>query len=553
MRNYGGTTLNIVGTRQYLDWRELRHHDLHSTDVRQRLERFCRGITSALHKRWVSPEERQRRAEAEEQQKAENEERRKAAEAEAERLAAEERRHRESEAARRAEAAERARLAELEARHRAAEERRRLKAAAEKQAQEERAFTAATQTGSVAAIDAFLAENPESRFVADAQKRKAGLLARAEAYDRAMTRDDPILLKSFRDTHKKGADVERVHARLRLLEPQDTRLRIKPAIVVPGALAVMLVGAIAVWLAARPSVSNQQVAAMATPPPAPILAAPSAQPASSTPPKTKVEPAGSAATSAPPQAAVNAPAPNPAAAPAPDPAEFAWSLLKDTHDAAALQRFTAQYPESPLRQGAEARMAALAAEQAAWNLAKDSKDPDQLRIFVQQFPSSTVRADAEQRIASLSAATPTNPVVGAPNSHDLARSLQLELIRVGCFAGKMSGEFDDDTKAAWHKFIKLTSKSMPDDLSPDAINAVRGINKRVCPVVCPHGKHAEGDTCVANEPPPPPPPPKHTVKREVPDREPNRPEAPVAAPRNNGYCQGRQSGVAVSNGSNNCQ
>lgn len=77
--------LKIVGTRQYLDWRELRHHDPHSLEVRQRLERFCRGITNALHRQWISPEERKQREAEEARQRAEEEARRKAAEAEAER------------------------------------------------------------------------------------------------------------------------------------------------------------------------------------------------------------------------------------------------------------------------------------------------------------------------------------------------------------------------------------------------------------------------------------------------------------------------------------
>ncbi len=135
--------LSVVGTRQYLDWRELRHHDPNSTEVRQRLERFCRGITNTLHKPWVSPDERKRREAEELRQREVEEGRRKAAEAEAERLAREARECEQAEAARRAEEAERARLAEQEARERAAEDRRRLKAAAEKQALEERAFKAA--------------------------------------------------------------------------------------------------------------------------------------------------------------------------------------------------------------------------------------------------------------------------------------------------------------------------------------------------------------------------------------------------------------------------
>ncbi|HWS07730.1 MAG TPA: hypothetical protein VN362_07845, partial [Xanthobacteraceae bacterium] len=34
----------------------------------------------------------------------------------------------------------------------------------------------------------------------------------------------------------------------------------------------------------------------------------------------------------------------------------------------------------------------------------------------------------------------------APDPHELARSLQFELKRVGCFNGEVSGNFNDDTK-----------------------------------------------------------------------------------------------------------
>jgi hypothetical protein len=39
--------------------------------------------------------------------------------------------------------------------------------------------------------------------------------------------------------------------------------------------------------------------------------------------------------------------------------EVAWSFLKDTNDAGKLRRFIAQYPASPLRREAEARLKAL--------------------------------------------------------------------------------------------------------------------------------------------------------------------------------------------------
>jgi hypothetical protein len=400
------------------------------------LERFCRGITNTLHKPWVSPDERKRREAEESRQREVEEGRRKAAEAEAERLAREAREREQAEAARRAEEAERARLAEHEARERAAEERRRLKAAAEKQALEERAFKAARAASSTTAIEAFLGDYPESAFAAEANKLRAALRTREDAHKRAMAGDDPVALKAFWDVYKKGEDVDQVRARLRVLAPGQSRQPSKPAMIGAGAAAAILIAVVAIWIATRPATNNSQVVALATPqtgpPPAQVIA-----PAPTAPPQTTV-----AATETKPATV----APPPAASPAPDPAAIAWSLLQDTDDAAALQRFASQFPDSPLRKDAETRMAALAAEQAAWNLVKDTKDPEQLRRFVRQFPKSSDRADAEQRIASLAAAPPPPPAATAPDPHDLARLLQFELIRVGCFAGKVSGEFDDDTK-----------------------------------------------------------------------------------------------------------
>jgi hypothetical protein len=212
------------------------------------------------------------------------------------------------------------------------------------------------------------------------------------------------------------------------------------------------------------------------------------------------------------------------------PDEVTWLLLKDTTDEDALRRFTTQYPDSPLRKDAEVRIAGLEAAQAAkplpsdqvaWDLVKDTKDPDQLRRFVQEFPNSPLRPDAAQRLATLSAS--------APNPHELVRMLQVELKRVGCLDGVVSGEFDDSTKAAWHRFIQLTSIRMPDELSSDAINAVRGINKRVCPVVCPAGEHAEGEQCVGN-------PPKPVTTDAAPSRSAPTPKVPAPARRASGRC-----------------
>ncbi len=64
---------------------------------------------------------------------------------------------------------------------------------------------------------------------------------------------------------------------------------------------------------------------------------------------------------------------------------------------------------------------------------------------------------------------------------------------------------------------------MSDDLSTATIDAVRGITKRICPLDCPRGQHAEKEMCVANAPP------EHDAKpRRSATPSANRTTAPVA-------------------------
>ena len=116
------SVLSIVGMRQYVDWRPLRHLDVRTPAVREQIERFCDKIVEALREPWASPEQRL----AEVARQAEEEKQR----AEAVRLAEEEQRR-----------AEAARLAEeekqrAEAALQAEEEKPRAEAA--RQAKEEK-------------------------------------------------------------------------------------------------------------------------------------------------------------------------------------------------------------------------------------------------------------------------------------------------------------------------------------------------------------------------------------------------------------------------------
>jgi hypothetical protein len=288
-------------------------------------------------------------------------------------------------------------------------------------------------------------------------------------------------------------DAVSARAEPRPLDRAPRRLPSSLAIAATGALATLVVAlAVLFWIKAAqaPVARPQSVTVIESP-----------KPASVTP-------------GTPPPVAPPAPAPSPPIKPAPSPAldQAAWSVLKDTTDPQALKRFVAEYPDSSLRPDADARIAALAAAQAE------------------------------------KAAAPS-PV----DAHESTRLLQLELKRVGCFAGDVNGEFDDATKAAWQSFTRLTSIGRPDDAAPDAIKAVRGMDRRVCPLVCPAGGHAEGDLCVVDAPlpksvtpepvpAPAPPPPKNATTEPAP-----APVAPApkraAAPRSHGKCfnfEGRQ-------------
>ena len=439
--------LRIVATRQYLDWRELRHHDPRSLEVQQKLEWYCRGITNALHKTWIPPISPNllKRDEPE---------------------AAGTNLHLSADAPRRAEQGELAGKGET--------------------------------------------PQPVSRGTKPRASRRATRSAReAEGINSHLSADAPRPAEHAELARKVETPQPVSEERSREQAWHESALAaVKPRVpvLVAAALAIVLIGgSVTAWLALGPSANTKS--RMAATAPSPTLAP---LPNVGTP-ATPTQMSSATSTNAPtPPLAPVAPAPVPPTASGPAPDEVAWTLIQDTNDAGALRRFVAQFPDSARRKDAEGHLASISAAQTAWNSVKDSKDPDKLRQFVLQFPDSSERPIAEQRIASLVATLQSQTVVAPPDPHELTRSLQVELQRVGCFNGAVNGEFDDGTKAAWHRFIKLTSISMPDDVSSNAINAVHGTQRRVCPLVCPHGKHAEGEVCVANAPLPKTvtPPPK---------------------------------------------
>ena len=82
------------------------------------------------------------------------------------------------------------------------------------------------------------------------------------------------------------------------------------------------------------------------------------------------------------------------------------------------------------------------------------------------------------------------------NPADLARSVQTELKRVGCYSGAVDGDWSTASRARSTSSTNMRRPSLDTKLaSSDALDALRAKPARVCPLVCDHGFRADGDSC----------------------------------------------------------
>ena len=101
---------------------------------------------------------------------------------------------------------------------------------------------------------------------------------------------------------------------------------------------------------------------------------------------------------------------------------------------------------------------------------------------------NTFAAEAAKRAAAL------------PNSPELVRSAQTELVRLGCFSGKADGTLNASTNAALGRYMSI--EGLPSDNVSVTTKLVAELAKhttRVCPLECKSGETLKGETCVADE------------------------------------------------------
>jgi len=101
---------------------------------------------------------------------------------------------------------------------------------------------------------------------------------------------------------------------------------------------------------------------------------------------------------------------------------------------------------------------------------------------------NTFVADAAKRAAAM------------PNSPELIRSAQTELVRLGCFSGKVDGALNAPTSAALGKYMSIGGQPSGNvRVTTELVAELAKHTTRVCPLECKSGETAKGETCVADD------------------------------------------------------
>jgi uncharacterized caspase-like protein len=147
------------------------------------------------------------------------------------------------------------------------------------------------------------------------------------------------------------------------------------------------------------------------------------------------------------------------------------------------------------RADAAERARAAAERAAADKAAKEQAEASAKPIREQAPAAATASSDGGGNGATRVAALP--PAGSAALSQqDIARGLQTELRRVGCFSGSVDGEWKTPSQRALDQFNKFAGVKLDVKLAGvDALDAVKAKTGRVCPLVCDHGSRADGDRC----------------------------------------------------------
>jgi hypothetical protein len=140
-------------------------------------------------------------------------------------------------------------------------------------------------------------------------------------------------------------------------------------------------------------------------------------------------------------------------------------------------------------------------DRLTWLQAAGKKAKDDLTQLAQGLTCERLRPLVTAALDKASA-----PDVNTP---DQVRAAQQQLTRLGCFSDVVDGNLNDATKTAVQHYETARGKPVGDlQISDDFVSELKSQSARVCPLVCPAGKIAQGEQCAVAEQPKPVPPQK---------------------------------------------
>jgi hypothetical protein len=113
-----------------------------------------------------------------------------------------------------------------------------------------------------------------------------------------------------------------------------------------------------------------------------------------------------------------------------------------------------------------------------------------------------------------------------PNSPELVRSAQTQLVRLGCMTGKIDGTLGAPTKSALGHYMTIVGQPSDNtDVTEGLVAELTKRTTRVCPLECKSGETAKGETCVATDKPATPAAPVASRKNDDDDAAARRKQA----------------------------
>ena len=89
-----------------------------------------------------------------------------------------------------------------------------------------------------------------------------------------------------------------------------------------------------------------------------------------------------------------------------------------------------------------------------------------------------------------------------PNSPELVRSAQTQLVRLGCLNGKIDGSLNAPTSAALGRYMTIGGQPSSNvSVTETLVAELTRHTSRVCPIECKSGETLKGEICVADEKP----------------------------------------------------